>query len=188
MRFYLLFILLLIAPVQVSAFYKCVDESGAVTYQKIPCGQTSTQRKMHVYVAPTPGEILEMEFADDDSRASEVTMHIKPNLSTIISSLAPVRMALQEYHQANGEWPEALEDIDMNDEEMRSNYIDAVVLDSGGRLVARLNRGFGKNKQLIAEPKSVMGGTSYEWSCYANFPRKLLASGGNALCESRVIN
>jgi len=193
MRFYLLFLLMVLAPLPAHSFYKCTDEAGAVTYQKIQCRPASTQNKMHVYIPPKPDAVLGGEFPDDDDAAdgaseSESALSIKDNFSTIMSSLAPVKMAVLEYYRSMNKWPKSLADIGMNATEMTSSYVDGVSLDSSGKVVARLNRGFGQKKQLILEPKNVMGGTSFEWKCYANFPKNTLLSGGASMCESKVID
>ena len=188
MRFYLFFVLLLMAPMQAHSFYKCTNESGGITYQKIPCKHSSVQSKLHVYVAPKPGIAAGSEFSDDNPDASEEASSIRDNLGAIMSSLTPVKLAAVEFRQSSGEWPKALSDVGMNEKEMTSSYVDGVKLDGSGKITARLNRDFGKNKKLILEPYSVMSGTSFEWKCYTNFPKESLPSGREMMCESRIIN
>jgi len=187
MRLYLLFLMMVSVPMPAYSFYKCVDASGAVTYQKIPCANAAAQKKMHVYVPPKPGLMMGQKFSGDESDAGETPIAIQDKLSTILSSLAPVRTAVLEHYQSKKEWPETLSDLGMNEAEMTSSYIDVISFDGSGKISTHLNKGFGENKLVVSEPVSVMGGTSFEWSCYANFPEKSLVSGKKQLCESRVI-
>ena len=70
---------------------------------------------------------------------------------------------------------------------MNSSKIDSVRLEPGGVVVAKLNNAIGNNKYIAMQPQSVLGGTSIEWRCYANFPRQVLSYGNSSTCESRVI-
>ncbi len=188
MKLSLLLALMLLLPMQAHSFYKCIDKAGGVTYQKIPCSHTSAQNKMHVFVAPAPDVALGNEVPDDELEGSEPTLSIKDELAAILASLTPVKGAVADYYKSNNQWPEHLADVGMNEAEMSSSYIDSVSLAGNGRVLARLKRGFGTNKKLIIEPRSVMGGTSFEWKCFANFPAKVLASENKPWCSSRAIN
>jgi len=182
---HLIIVLMIFTPTQAHSFYKCIDSAGAVTYQKTPCPNI-TQKKMHVYTAPRPG-LKGGEFYEGDSDLENPIISIKKRLPAILSSLTPVRISSREYFQSEGSWPEKLIDIGLNKIEMKSSYVDEVYLNGTGNITVRLNKGFGNKKQVILEPISVMGGTSFEWKCYTNFPRESLPSGREALCESKNI-
>ena len=188
MKSYLLFVLLLSVPMPVLSYYKCTNELDEVVYQKIPCRPTSTEKKIHVYTPPQSGVVKGSEFDGDESISNEKSTIIRSKLSSAIASLSPIKKSVTEYYRSKGEWPRKLSDIKMNKDEMTSSYIDEIILGDNGEVAAHLNSDFGNDKQIIIKPKSVMGDTSFEWKCYANFTKQLLSSSDYPLCKSRVIN
>lgn len=178
------------------AVYKCTNAQGEVAYQDSECQAGAVEKKMHVAVPSTPAEpkpapgsdeqISDKAFVDEGS-----PIVIRAELSNVLATLSPIKMRLIEYYAYAGKWPKSLADIDLKVSEMTSSHIDKIVLsDIGGNkraIKAYLNQSFGKDKRLILMPKSVMGGTSFEWQCFANFNKQSLSYGGQQLCESRGI-
>lgn len=189
-----LFSLLLVAlPMQASAFYKCDDGQGEISYQKYPCGPTATQKQVRVYVPKQTGLENTSEFTGDDtatpaSTPDQSAIQLYSEISTAIASLTPIKMSAMEYHSMNGSWPKKLADIRLNKKAMKSRHIESVKLAKQGRIIAHLNKRFGSNKKIILKPKEVLGGTNLEWVCYANFTKSALSYNNRAICESKNIN
>lgn len=178
------------------AVYKCTNAQGEVAYQDSECQAGAVEKKMHVAVPSTPAEpkpapgsdeqISDKAFVDEGS-----PIVIRAELSNVLATLSPIKMRLIEYYTYAGKWPKSLADIDLKVSEMTSSHIDKIALSdiSGNKraIKAYLNQSFGEDKRLILMPKSVMGGTSFEWECFANFNKQSLSYGGQQLCESREV-
>jgi len=180
------------------AVYKCTNAQGEVAYQDSECQDGAVEKKMHVAVPSTPPEPRPALTAEQQQLAQNAFVDegspivIRAELSNVLATLSPIKMRLIEYYAYAGKWPNSLADIDLKASEMTSSHIDKMTLsDIGGNtrgIKAYLNPSFGENKRLILMPKSVMGGTSFEWQCFANFNKKSLVYGGQQLGESRVLN
>ena len=178
------------------AVYKCTNAQGDVAYQDSECQEGAVEKKMHVAVPSASAEskpalgsdeqISDKAFVDEGN-----PIVIRAELSNVLATLSPIRMRLIEYYAYAGKWPNSLADIDLKASEMTSSHIDKITLsDIGGNkrgIKAYLNQSFGEDKRLILMPKSVMGGTSFEWQCFANFNKQSLSYGGQQLCESREL-
>lgn len=185
MKYCLLFALLAVIPIQGFSFYKCTNEKGEVTYQKVTCPPSSAQIKKRVFIEHSQNS--KSEFVQEEAIPLPKIMLFRNKLASAISSLSYLKMALSDYYSLNGNWPTKLSDAGIDKSSMTSSNIDEVSLDKEGGIVAKLNSSFGENKILLTKPKAVMGGTSMEWTCYANFPKELLSYAGESICESRIL-
>lgn len=189
-----LFSLLLVAiPMQASAFYKCDDGLGEISYQNHPCSPTATQKKVRVYIPKQTGMENATEYTEENtttntSTANQPAMQLYSEISTAVASLTPIKMSAAEYHNMNGSWPKKLSDIRLDKKAMTSRHIESVKLAKQGQIIAHLNKSFGSNKKIILKPKEVLGGTNLEWTCYANFVKSSLSYNNRSICESKNIN
>jgi len=190
---YLLITALLLLPIQASAFYKCSDNQGGISYQKAPCSGASTQKKVHVYIPKKSGIENSSEFTEAKPAGSEQSTEqskaiMLSKLSAAINSLAPIKASSAQYFHMNGHWPKKLSDIGVDKKSVKSSHINAVKLNKKGGIVAQLNSSYGENKKVLLQPKNILGGTNLEWTCYANFTKAAMFFNNHSICESRKIN
>lgn len=188
MKYGLICISLASAAIPVHAAYKCVDEKGNVTYQTKACQSNELQTKTKVSSKKIPSgsqtEPKQDEFTSDQLMDSTQALLIKQKIATAISALTPIRIMTMDYHSVNGDWPTQLSDIGLDKDNMKSSTVDSVKMGGNGDFAAELNESFGDNKLIVFRPESVMGGTSIEWKCFANFTSEQLSTPGLPLCES----
>lgn len=167
--------------------FKCTDSSGRTQYQQVPCEGRQQQDKVRVYTGP--GDPAEMNWkpyeASPDEPAVIDPQRFTARFFSAVSSLGPVKVALANYYHARGSWPETLRDVGYEPREMRSSLIEKVVIGREGAIVARLTTDFGMDKKVVLRPKPVMGDTSIEWECHANFPARAMMLAGERFCRSR---
>lgn len=167
--------------------FKCVDASGRTQYQQVPCEGEQQQNRVKVYTGPRdPGEMSWKPYeATDDEPAVVDPRRFTARFFSAISSLGPVKVALAQYYHERGSWPRTLREVGYEPREMNSALVDKVVIGSEGAIVAQLGAEFGQDKTLVLRPKPVMGGTSIEWQCHANFPAQAMMMAGEHFCRSR---
>lgn len=178
---------------QVSAFYKCDNGQGEISYQKYPCSPTAAQKQVRVYIPKQTGienvtEYTEETTAINQPTSDQETMMFLSKLNTAIASLTPIKISSAQYHNMNGSWPKKLSDIRLDKKTMKSSHIKTVKLAKQGRIIAYLNDSFGTNKKIILKPENILGGTGLEWACYANFTKSALSYNNNPICKSKMIN
>ena len=168
--------------VPASAFYKCTDTNGRVTYQQHVCNEVDVEKKLHIYNPPEIGVSKDKAYVGDKSSPL-----LRAQLASILASLSPIKLRVIEHYRYMGVWPETLESIGLVAAEVASSNVEKVTFDEDGGIHAYLRETFGDNKRVVIRPKSVMGGTSFEWECFANFNKATLLYLGNPSCESREI-
>lgn len=188
MKISLVFLIVASMPMQASAFYKCTDNDGETTYQNTPCIDGSSSEQVRVYLPKDTDLDKDSEYIDSQVSDPQSKAILLSKFNAALLSLTPLRLSSRQYYQLQGRWPEKLKDINIDKKSMQSQYIDAVDLDKNGSIIARLNAGFGNKKQIILQPKTVLGGTDMEWHCYANFSKEFLTINNHALCKSRTLN
>lgn len=180
-------------PALAHAFYKCVDEQGKTTYQKTACPADTSQSKVRVAShmekssaqrAFESDEFTGREFTTDESTEDTKTMLIRQQLASAIASLSALKITMADYHSANGVWPKRFSDIGINDSSMKSSTIESIGIETNGEFIVKLNSALGDHKKVLMKPEIVLGGTSIEWRCYANFTREVLSFSGRQICES----
>lgn len=199
----IIIVLILAFPSSVFAAYKCTDTNGRVGYQDQPCAEGAVEKEIRLYSPPEQGvsngafkpkvsadpAVSDGDVSGDKmSFVDESSMLLRTHLAGVLSSLSPIKIRVIEYYYNTGVWPQKLKDIDLDKDEMTSREINTIVLGDEGGIYAYLDEQFGEDKKVVLMPKRVMGGTSVEWECFANFSVKRLAYRGRALCESRAIN
>lgn len=194
----IIIVLILAFPSSVFAAYKCTDTNGRVAYQDQPCVEGAVEKEIRLYSPPEQGVsdgVFRPKVSADPSVSDDEmpfldgsSMLLRTRLASVLSSLSPIKIRVIEYYYNTGVWPQKLKDIDLDKDEMTSREINTIVLGDEGGIYAYLDEQFGEDKKVVLMPKRVMGGTSVEWECFANFSDKKLANRGRALCESRVIN
>jgi hypothetical protein len=99
---------------------------------------------------------------------------LRAKLATALSQLAPLKMICLEHYMTNGAWPAAPADVGLDAAELRSSVIASVAFEPDGTVLARLSDDFGYGAAVRITPRSVMGGTSFEWRCSASVAPAIL--------------
>lgn len=205
---------LVLMPTQVFAYFKCTNEQGEISFQEFPCPTASSQTeerirgehkssslkpnslkpnslkptKYHADQKSLSNQKFTEEFLFPEPESSVRTALILSKINSALASLSPLKAILTQYFADNGMWPENIEDIGLGDQNLTSSLISEVRLDADGVVIARLNINSEGEKYIALQPGFALGGTIIEWTCFANFTEQLLNSGGNGICESKVIN
>ena len=189
---------------QAAAYFKCTDGQGGTTFQEFPCPEaaeqveekirgehrsTDTPSGVAASRATTSGELRYTKpYPEDNQVALSEAPVIRSRLSSALASLTPIRSLMTEFFVSNGAWPTQFAEIGLQERELSSDQIETVRLEAEGVLVARLDPVIGADKFVALQPQIVLGGTSIEWQCFANFPEAILNLGGAGVCLSRVID
>jgi hypothetical protein len=173
-------------------FYKCTNEAGELVYQQVACDSNINQETVHVFTAPEQRSQLGSKLmgtseylAEGEEPATSGKRLFQSRLGNVIALLTPIKLEIQQFYQMNGSWPEKPADLGLNQEKLKSEDINEVLLGDQGAIVAWLSEHFGEKKKLVLAPKLVMDSTSMEWQCMANFPAQSMMMAGMKLCESR---
>lgn len=115
------------------------------------------------------------EYATPAGRDPDRRTVSAAQLASAISALAPLKTMLAEHYQVYGDWPETLDAMGVQAEELHSREIEHVELAPGGRIRAALNASFGPGRMLELVPNSEMAGMALRWNCRSNLPGEMLA-------------
>ncbi len=182
-------------------FYKCTDVNGKTAYQQRPCSsatkqETVTIRGKSAAIAQLPELSSNAQLfgnseytADKDEPVLANQMVFLAKLSQVLATLHPLKFSIVEYYSMNGEWPKSFKELGLEEKSLSSLYIVQVSIVKNGVFLAQLSSEFGAGKKVALVPIPVMGGTSMEWSCFANFPASsmIMTAAKTTLCKSRVI-
>ena len=179
-------------PVQSNSYFKCTDGNGKLSFQTLPCPPASVEEEEITTTSEKPAPAPNRETFGKSEYSDETTHKTQPGLTnsklaSVLASLSPLKVLNYEYFLTHGKWPKNFQVLGLNARDMISSQIDAVKLGTSGGIVARLSTEFGKNKYLAIKPLAVLGGTSLEWQCFANFPQETLNYSGHSICESRSL-
>ncbi len=129
------------------------------------------------------GAVLALSPSREQIAASGESVSVAPNVrpyvqaskvASILSSITPVRMMVMEFQMQEGVYPSSLDDIGLDREEMRGQYIDDLTLDPDGTIFVRADESLGSNVYLVLSPRETMGGLNTEWHCVVNVRLKTL--------------
>ena len=95
----------------------------------------------------------------------------KANIANVMASIVPIRIMMMEYYQGEGEFPQKLDEIGLDRNEMRTEKgIDDLILGEKGSIIVKLDEKIGDGLIIKLSPKTAMGGLSLKWECQTNFP------------------
>ena len=95
----------------------------------------------------------------------------KANLTSVMASIIPIRLMMMEYYHGEGEYPQKLDEIGLDRNEMRTEKgIDDLILGEKGSIIVKLDEKIGDDLIIKLSPKTAMGGLSLKWECQTNFP------------------
>jgi len=172
-----------------ASFYRCESSEGKTSFSDKPCPANSkTTVKGRLNSSRLSGSIGRKEFTDDKPLPGLQAVYIfRAKFSSILQSLAPLRISITRYYMDRGQWPENLQALGFKPQSMQSEYIASTRIKKDGSIVALLKSALGENKLIVLSPKPAMGNTTLDWQCSSNFTVTLLGESNAGLCDSREI-
>jgi hypothetical protein len=191
----ILFAILMLFSVNASAgsIIKCQAADGSITFvdTRCPTGQNQVSKKSYQHKVVKPQSSIQnlqngVEFPAQQAMPVTARQVFQAKFVQALSSVSGIKISMVEYYMYRGTWPEKIQDLGFNPEDMNSSLIHQTRVLDQGRINIQLAQDFGENKQIWLYPTLVMGGTQIEWSCFSNFPAQVLKSAtGSDLCTSR---
>ncbi len=180
--------------------YKCRDADGHIVYQDELCTDQAETLREQQYDSPRDSvttsrsrsrrgpalAVSDGPFLGEESKQWNPFV-LAAKLSQVLSSLQGIKTQVHQYWMINGEWPQQLEQIGLDFQEMSSTEINSVQLGLDGAIIASLSETFGDAKMVALSPQIVMGGTSMEWRCATTFTEKVV-KGMQFPCRSADIH
>ncbi len=178
---------------QAGTILKCQAADGSITYADTRCpGQQTllSKQKHQPQIKQPPRNIKNIEhmaeFPPDQKQLPFARQVFQAKFVQALSSISTIKISMTEYYLMRGEWPENLAAMGFEAGDMSSSTIQQTQVMPEGRLLLKLVKDFGEDKQIWIYPHPVMGGTQIEWICYSNFPSyNLKNTAGGILCNSR---
>lgn len=97
----------------------------------------------------------------------------KTNLVNVLVAITPIKVMLMEFYADKGDYPETLEQIGLDRNEMKTGKgINDLILEKGS-IIVKLDESVGDNIILVLSPEVTMGGMRTEWQCKTNFSGNL---------------
>lgn len=88
--------------------------------------------------------------------------------SSVIATLTLLKQQITVFHAQNGDWPENLPAIGLNEDELiGEKYIDSILIQSGS-IYANIESEFIKGATVRFAPSESMGGATIKWFCETN--------------------
>ncbi len=144
----------------------------------------STSNEEHVPQAASPVKSEanpSMQMAPQTSVPVTRKDYLRALFANSFALVAPLRGRIIEHYSFSGSWPTSMEELGLSKGQMTDGEtITSVGVESNGALRVRLNEIFGKNKEYVLFPESIMGGTSFKFHCLTN------VNLGNDLISSRM--
>jgi hypothetical protein len=99
-----------------------------------------------------------------DAQAKE--MDRRALVADAVQRATMFRVALTEYYQSNGRWPQDADEAGLpSGEEMRGGAVRSVEVGRGGTVTIALDATFGPDSRIVLEPHSTAAGVQIEWRC-----------------------
>ena len=168
-------------------YFKCIGPDGGIIFSDTECPDSSevvTEKTLKSDALTGHVERSAFEETQADLSLEEMLL-MRAQLADVITTLNPIRVAIEEHRLSSGDWAKSLHDLGFDPVDMTSSAIKQLRIGKQGKIIAKLVPSFGNAKLMVMSPQEIFGGTQYEWDCAANFSPLIM---DKLPCESHKIH